>query len=211
MNLPGFGLPDNGCQRVLASDVPRVWQSEALPAADPKFFLRRKSRMALTMYAASIPVFQRVLGNLEVILGKGQAHAESHGIDPLVLTSARLYPDMLPLTAQVFIAADMCKGAAARLSGQEAPAWADEERSFPELIERVARTRAYIATVSPESFEGSETRDIVLKLRTRTLEFKGQDYLTGFVLPNLYFHVATCYGILRHNGVALGKADFLGG
>ena len=166
--------------------------------------------MVLTMYSASVPVFRRVLGNLEGILGKAQAHADTHGIDQLILTNARLYPDMLPLTAQVFIAADMCKGAAARLSGVEAPAFPDVETRFPELLARVARTLEYLEGFNPDQFAGSETRHIVLKLRTRTLEFNGQDYLLNFVLPNLYFHVATCYGILRHSGVALGKADFLG-
>lgn len=166
--------------------------------------------MALTMYAASIPVFQRMLRNLDAILAKGQAHAESHGIDPLVLTSARLYPDMLPLTAQVFIAADMCKGAAARLAGRELPAWPDVETGFIELSTRVQKTLTYLADFRPEDIDGSEAREIVLKLRTRTLEFSGQDYLQHFVLPNMYFHVATCYDILRHNGVVLGKADFIG-
>ena len=166
--------------------------------------------MSFDIYTASLPVFQHALRNLEGILRKAQAHAEAHNIDPLVLTSSRLYPDMLPLTAQVFIASDMCKGAAARLAGQEAPAFADVEKTLLELAERVTKTQTYLADFKPEHFAGSETREIVLKLRTRTLEFSGQDYLTRFVLPNLYFHSATCYGILRHNGVPLGKTDFLG-
>jgi uncharacterized protein len=167
--------------------------------------------MALTMYAASIPVFQRMLRNLDAILAKGQAHAQTQGIDPIVLTSARLYPDMLPLTAQVFIAADMCKGAAARLTGREIPAYPDVETNFTELSARVQKTLGFLAEFRPEDFEGSEAREIVLNLRTRTLEFTGQDYLLHFVLPNMYFHLSTCYDILRHNGVVLGKADFLGG
>ena len=166
--------------------------------------------MSFSMYEASVPVFKRMLGNLDAILLKGQAHAEAHGIDPLVLTSARLYPDMLPLTAQVYIAADIVKGGAARLAGTEAPAFADVEKSLLELSERVQKTITYLDTFVPAQFDGSETRDIVLKLRTRTLEFVGQDYLLNFVLPNMHFHIATCYGLLRHNGVPLGKADFLG-
>lgn len=167
--------------------------------------------MALNMYTASIPLFQRALRNLDAILAKGQAHAQAAGYDPLVLTRARLFPDMLPLTAQVFIAGDTCKGAAARLAGREIPAYADVETSFEELSARVRKTLEFLGEIRPEELEGSETRPIVLKLRTRTLEFNGQDYLHQFVLPNLYFHVTTAYDILRHNGVTLGKADFLGG
>lgn len=166
--------------------------------------------MSFTMHTASIPVFKRMLGNLVELLAKAQAHATEKGFDPLILASARLYPDMLPLSSQVFIAADMCKGAAARLTGTDAPAFADTETTLVELSARVAKTLAYLDTFDASQFEGSESRDIVLKLRTRTLEFKGQDYLLNFVLPNMYFHIATCYGILRHNGVPLGKADFLG-
>ncbi len=166
--------------------------------------------MSLSMYTASVPVFQRMLGNLEAILAKAQTHAEAHGIDPLVLTSARLFPDMLPLTSQVYIAADMCKGAAARLSGTEAPAFADTEKTLVELTDRVARTRAYLAGFTAEQIDGSEKRPIELKTRVRTFHFVGDEYLLHFVLPNLHFHIATCYGLLRHNGVPLGKGDFLG-
>ena len=166
--------------------------------------------MAFNMFAASIPVFRRALHNLDGILVKADAHAQESGIDPLTLTSARLYPDMLPLTSQVFIAADMAKGGAARLAGREAPAYPDVETTFVALSERVRRTIDYLEGFHEDEFVDSETRPIVLKLRTRTLEFQGQEYLQNFVVPNLYFHIATCYGILRHNGVALGKADFLG-
>ncbi len=167
--------------------------------------------MAFTMYAASVPVFKRMLGNLDAILLKAQAHAEAHGIDPLVLSSARLYPDMLPLTSQVYIAADIVKGGAARLAGVDAPVFADTEKSLLELSARVQKTIAFLDTLEADQFTGSESRAIELKLRTRTLEFIGQDYLLNFVLPNMHFHIATCYGLLRHNGVPLGKADFLGG
>lgn len=167
--------------------------------------------MAFNIHAASIPVFQRMLRNLDAILLKAEAHAETQGFDPVVLTTARLYPDMLPLTAQVFIAADTCKGAAARLAGREIPAYPDVETTLGELSGRLRRTLDFLADFRPEEFDGSEARQIVLKLRTRTLEFTGQDYLLHFVLPNLHFHAATAYGILRHNGVPLGKADFLGG
>jgi hypothetical protein len=166
--------------------------------------------MALNMFTASIPVFQRALHNLDGILLKAETHAQESGIDPLVLTSARLYPDMLPLTSQVFIAADMAKGGAARLAGRDAPAYPDVETTFVALSARVRKTIEFLDGFQEDEFVGSDTRHIVLKLRTRTLEFQGQEYLQNFVIPNLYFHIATCYGILRHNGVRLGKADFLG-
>jgi hypothetical protein len=211
MNLPGI-VPDRAVppECFARLERPALIVQDASLAVDPGRFLRSKT-MSLTMYAASIPVFQRMLLNLDAILRKGQAHAEAQGFDPLILASARLYPNMLPLTAQVFIAADMCKGAAARLTGQEAPAFPDSETTLVELSGRVGKTLAYLETFRPAQFEGSEARQIVLNLRTRTLEFVGQAYLTDFVLPNLYFHATTCYGILRHNGVVLGKSDFLGG
>lgn len=167
--------------------------------------------MSLDIAGASLPVFRRTLTALHGVLLKAQAHCEAHGIDPLVLTASRLYPDMLPLTSQVWIACDMAKGAAARLAGFEPPAFPDTEKSLVELADRVQRTLAYLDTVKPEALAGSETREIVLRLRTRTLEFSGQDYLLHFVLPNLFFHATTTYAILRHNGVVLGKVDFLGG
>jgi len=166
--------------------------------------------MTLSMYSASIPAFKRLLNNLDGILAKAESHATEKKLGPTVLTSFRLFPDMLPLTSQVFIATDVCKGAAARLTGQEAPAFADTETTLPELRARIAKTLAYLEDFKPEQFEGAETRHIVLKFGPNSFEFTGHDYLNHFVLPNIYFHATTCYAILRHNGVVLGKADYLG-
>jgi hypothetical protein len=146
--------------------------------------------MANLMYALSAPVFVRMLGNLSGVLAKGAAHAEARKIDPAVLVNARLYPDMLPLSAQVQIAGDHAKGAAARLTGNDPPKYDDNERGFDDLQARLARTIAYVEGFKPEQFDGSDERTIML--------------------PNFYFHVTTAYDILRHNGVEIGKRDFTG-
>lgn len=166
--------------------------------------------MSLSMYPASAPCFARALRNLSAILDKAQAHCTERKIDPLVLTGARLYPDMLPFTRQITIACDNAKGAVARLAGVENPKHDDTEKSFDELKQRIARTLEFIDGVKPEQIDGSEQRDVTLKLGGRDVHFKGQDYLLGFALPNFYFHVVTAYAILRHNGVPLGKTDYLG-
>jgi len=166
--------------------------------------------MSISMYSASIPSFKRLLKNLDAILVKAESYAEEKKLGPTVLTSFRLFPDMLPLTSQIFIATDICKGAAARLTGQEAPVFADTETTFPELRARITKTLEYLEGFKPEQFEGAETRHIVLKFGPNSFEFTGHDYLVNFVLPNIYFHATTCYAMLRHNGVVLGKADFLG-
>lgn len=162
------------------------------------------------MYDASIPVLKHFLGNLSGLLDKAVIHADARKIDHDVLLNARLFPDMFPLTRQVQIASDQAKGAAARLAGVEVPKFEDDEASFSDLQARIAKTIAFLDTISPEQLQGSEDRDIVLALRDRTLEFKGQQYLLAWVLPNFYFHVTTAYAILRHNGVEIGKKDFLG-
>jgi hypothetical protein len=167
--------------------------------------------MPISMSQASVPRFAQMLRNLSAILAKAQAHCEARKIDPLVLTSARLYPDMFPLARQVQIACDSAKGAAARLAGVEAPKHEDTEKTFEELQARIGRTLDFIASVKPAQIDGSEEREVVLKLRGRDVPFKGVQYLLGFAWPNFYFHVTTAYAILRHNGVELGKADFLGG
>lgn len=167
--------------------------------------------MSLSMYEASIPVFTRMLGNLSVILDKAAAHAEVQGIDPGVFICARLAPDMFPLARQVQIATDSVKGCAARLAELEVPAFADTEASFPELQERIARTLGFIREIRPEKLEGSAARTVVLKMRGNEVSFTGQDFLLNFSLPNFYFHLTTAYNILRHNGVKIGKMDFLGG
>jgi uncharacterized protein len=166
--------------------------------------------MPISMYQASVPVFQRTLGALDKILDKAAAYAEERKIDPAVLVGARLYPDMFPLSRQVQIATDHAKGASARLAGLPVPSFEDAEKSFPELKARIAKTLAFIATVKPEQIDGSEGRDITLKAGPRELSFKGQEYLLFFALPNFYFHATTAFGILRHNGVPIGKLDFLG-
>lgn len=167
--------------------------------------------MTLTMYQASAPRFAAMLKNLSAILDKAAAHAEARKIDPLVLTAARLYPDMFPLSRQVQIACDGAKGAMARLAGVEIPKHEDTEKSFEELKARIAKTVAFIESFQPAQVDGTEDRDIVLKLRGKDVSFKGMPYLLGFAYPNFYFHVTTAYAILRHNGVELGKGDFLGG
>ena len=166
--------------------------------------------MALSMYDFSIPVLKQALGSLAVILRKAADHAESRKIDPAVLISARLFPDMFALAKQVQIATDQAKGCAARLAGIDIPSFEDNETTFGELQARIEKTIAFLDSVKAQQIDGSETRDIVLQLRERTVEFKGQDYLLKWVMPNFYFHVTTAYNILRHNGVEIGKRDSLG-
>lgn len=166
--------------------------------------------MTLTMYEASVPVFVRMLGQLSQMLDKAEAYATAKKIDPLTLTGARLYPDMFPLTRQVQIACDFSKGACARLAGREVPNWPDTEKTIPELKARIQKTLDFVAGFKPADIDGSENRDIKLKVGGQDMSFKGQHYLTYFVLPNLYFHAATAYGILRHNGLEIGKSDFMG-
>jgi uncharacterized protein len=166
--------------------------------------------MNISMYQASAPRFANTLRNLSAILDKAQAHAEARKIDPLVLTASRLYPDMLALARQVQIACDNAKGAVARLAGVEVPRHEDTEQSFAELGARIAKTVAFIETLKPAQIEGSEDRDITLKLGQREVQWKGMQYLLGFALPNFYFHVVTAYDILRHNGVELAKRDYIG-
>jgi hypothetical protein len=166
--------------------------------------------MSLSIYQASVPVFVRMLDNLSKILDLAVQYAEEKKIDPSVLINARLAPDMYPLSRQVQIATDMAKGCAARLAGLEVPVYEDNETTFPELQERIAKTLAFIQSVSADQIDGSEERHITLKLRSREVSFTVQPYLLHFVLPNFYFHVTTAYAILRHNGLAIGKMDFIG-
>ena len=166
--------------------------------------------MAISMYQASAPRFAHALKSLSAILGKAQAHCEARKIDPLVLTGSRLYPDMFALARQVQIACDSAKGAVARLAGVEIPKHEDTEKSFEELQARIAKTLDFIAGVKAAQVDGSEDKEIIIKLRGKDTSFKGMPYLLGFAWPNFYFHVTTAYNILRHNGVELGKSDFLG-
>ncbi len=166
--------------------------------------------MTISMYQAAIPPMVRALNNLAVILEKGEASAIARKIDPSVLIADRLYPDMLPLVKQVQIASDIARRGAARLAGVEAPSLEDTETSFPELIARLKTTTAYLETLTPAQIDGTETKAIVLPIGKTTMNFEGLPYLIGFVLPNVYFHITTAYNILRHNGVEIGKQDFLG-
>ena len=165
--------------------------------------------MSLSMYQASVPVFQRTLGALDKILDKAATYASERGIEPAVLLGARLYPDMFALTRQVQIATDHAKGASARLAGAPVPSFEDNEKTIAELKARIGKTLDFIGTFKAAQIVGSEGRDISLNAGPRELTFKGQDYLLFFALPNFYFHAATAFGILRHNGVSIGKLDFL--
>jgi hypothetical protein len=166
--------------------------------------------MSITMYQSSVPQFVHMLGNLKAILEKGAAYAAAKKIDESVLVGARLFPDMFPLTVQVQIAADFARGTAARLAGVEPPKVEDNEKNFAELIARVDNAIAYVRTFTAAQIDGSETRQVTRTIRGTPKTFTGQDYLIKFALPNFYFHLATTYAILRHNGVEVGKGDFLG-
>ena len=161
--------------------------------------------MAYDIYDASIPPLIHMLGSLKAILAKGEAHG---GIDP---AEARLASDMLPLKAQVYIATDGAKGCGGRMAGVEIPKYEDTEVTFGELQARVAKTIAFLQSLDRKSFAGAEGKEIVLKFGPKTFEFTGATYVGQFVLPNVYFHIATAYGILRNAGVVLGKSDYLGG
>ncbi|MDE2250049.1 MAG: DUF1993 domain-containing protein [Gammaproteobacteria bacterium] len=166
--------------------------------------------MSISMYQASAPVFDRSLGNLTAILTKAAAWAEGRKINPAVLLAARLAPDMFPLTRQIQIACDFAKGTCARLAAVEPPRFEDNEASFDDFQARIASTRRFVATLTPAQIDGSETRQINVKAGQRELSFKGLAYLTGYALPNFYFHYTTAYAILRHNGLELSKPDFIG-
>jgi hypothetical protein len=166
--------------------------------------------MAISMYQASVPVFIRMLTNLNGVLEKGAAHAQAKKIEEAVLLSARLYPDMLAFTRQVQIACDFARGTGARLAGKEPPAFDDTEKSFAELAVRVDRSVDYLRTLSAGDIDGSEGREIVRPIRGESKKFTGLNYLLQFALPNFFFHATTAYAILRHNGVEIGKADFIG-
>ncbi len=167
--------------------------------------------MSISMYAASLPLLKQLLRSLDAVLGKAAVHAREKNIDPVVLLQARLYPDMLPLTKQVQIASDNAKGIAARLAGIDIPSFADTEQTFEELHARIAKTLDFLDTVKPDQVNGSEDREVVVyKGAPYEMQLQGQNYLVHFGLPNFLFHVTTAYAILRHNGVVIGKDDFIG-
>lgn len=166
--------------------------------------------MSITMYQATIPVFIRMLNNISAVLKKAVIYAETKNIDPSVLINARLAPDMFALGRQIQIATDTAKGCAARLAGVEIPVYTDTESTFTELDERIAKTINFLNSVTPAQIDGSEQKDIMLKIRGEEIHFAGLIYVTGFALPNFYFHISMTYAILRHNGLDIGKRDYLG-
>ena len=166
--------------------------------------------MKITLYEACVPTITRALNNLAGVLEKASAHAEAKKIEPAALLGSRLFPDMFTLSRQVQIASDISKGGAARLAQVEAPAFEDNEATFAQLIERCRKTVAYLETLKPEQFDGAEDRTVTWKTRTAERSMQGTPYLFNHVLPNVFFHTTTAYDILRHNGVEIGKQDFLG-
>jgi hypothetical protein len=166
--------------------------------------------VAISIYDQFVPVFSHMLSALDKVLAKAEADAAARKIDLDVFVNSRLAPDMLPLVRQIQIMTDQAKGCASRLAGQDPPKWADDEKTFADLHARVAKTIAHLKTFKPEQFEGAQTRAIELKFPNGTFNFNGKDYLLNFVIPNFYFHYTTAYAILRHNGVPIGKGDFLG-
>jgi hypothetical protein len=166
--------------------------------------------MTLSMYQASVPAFTQMLGSLAGILTKAEAHATAKKIDPAVLLGARLFPDMLPFTRQIQLTCDFAKNTTARLAGQEPPKWEDKESSFAELQARIGKTLDFLKGYKPAQIDGAEERDVTIPIGGNPTTFKGQRYLVGFALPNFYFHLSAAYAILRHNGIEVGKRDYLG-
>jgi uncharacterized protein len=166
--------------------------------------------MVISMYQASAPRLINILGNLSNILDKAQAHVDAKKLDSATLTTYRLFPDMLPMKSQVQIACDTAKGVVARLAGVEIPVYEDNEQTLVDLKARIAKTIAFIQTVTPGQIDGTEDKEIVTKRGDKETRYKGMQFLLGHALPNVYFHVTTAYNILRHNGIEIGKRDYLG-
>ena len=166
--------------------------------------------MSVSLYEASIPTFLHTLRNLKALLEKGSAHAEARKYDPNLLAATRLTADMLPLARQIQIASDAAKGAAARLTGTEPPKFEDNETTIAELIARIVKTIDYLQGFKPEQFAGAEERAITIKTPRNTFNFNGLNFLRHWALPNLFFHSTVAYSLLRHGGVEIGKADYLG-
>jgi uncharacterized protein len=186
----------------------------AYPASGsmPAYFVSEvETKVAIEIYDQTVPVFRHMMAALDGLLRKAEADAEARNIDPQVFLQGRLAPDMLPFTRQIQIATDQVKGGLSRLAGLESPKWPDDEQTFADLHARIDKAVQYAKSFEPKQFDGAETRNIELKFPNATLEFRGKDYLLSFVLPNLYFHITTAYLILRHNGVQIGKRDFMGG
>lgn len=166
--------------------------------------------MTISMYQASVPRFVNILGNFSNILDKTQTHIDAKKLSDASLTAFRLFPDMLPMATQVQIACDTAKGVVARLAGVDIPAFEDNEKTIAELKARVAKTIAFIQTITPEQIDGTEDKAIVTKRGEKETHYKGMQFLLGHAIPNFYFHITTTYAMLRHNGVEIGKRDFLG-
>jgi uncharacterized protein len=165
--------------------------------------------MAISIYDIAVPVFRQHLDALDAIIDKLAAHAAARKIEPSVFLTARLYPDMFAFTRQVQIATDAAKGAAARLSGQAIPSYPDTETTIPELKERIAKTLAYVGSINPEQMQGADTKRLTIKIGPNELELTGLDFLLHHALPNFFFHCTTAYDILRHNGLEIGKRDYM--
>ncbi len=166
--------------------------------------------MTISMYQASLPRFINILGNLSAILDKTQAHVDAKKLDETALTGFRIYPDMLPMARQIMIATDTAKGLAARLAGVEIPVYEDTEKTLAELKARIAKTVAYLQSFKPAQIDGTEDKEIVIKRGDKETRYTGMQFMLGHAVPNFYFHVTTTYAILRHNGVEIGKRDYLG-
>jgi uncharacterized protein len=164
----------------------------------------------MSFYDASVPAFQQILGSLQGILTKAEAHCTAKKIAPEVLLGARLYPDMLPLSKQIQLASDFAAKGCARLTHSEVPTTPDTEKTFEELKQRLAKASDYLKTLKPEQFEGADTKEVTFPVGPNTMTLTGRQFLNRFTFPNFYFHAATAHGILRHNGVEIGKRDFLG-
>jgi hypothetical protein len=164
----------------------------------------------MSFYDASVPAFQQILGSLQGILTKAEAHCTAKKIAPEVLLGARLYPDMLPLSKQIQLASDFAAKGCARLTHSEVPTNPDTEKTFEELRQRLAKASDYLKTFKPAQFEGADTKEVTFPVGPNTMTLTGQQFLNRFTFPNFYFHAATAHGILRHNGVEIGKRDFLG-
>ena len=167
--------------------------------------------MAISMYQASVPQFQKMLGNLSAILKKGEEYVQAKKLEDAVLTGSRLFPDMFALARQVQIACDQVKNGMARLAGVEPPRFEDTEVTFAQLQERITKTLAFIDGLKPAQVDGTEAKEIKFSIKEWHFEFVGEQYLLTWIIPNFYFHITTAYNLLRHNGVEIGKADYLGG
>jgi uncharacterized protein len=164
----------------------------------------------MSFYDATVPAFLQILGSLSGLLTKAEAHCTAKNIQPDVLLSARLYPDMLPLSKQIQLASDFAAKSCARVTHSDVPSTPDTEKTFEELRQRLAKTIDYLKGYKPAQFDDADTRDVTFPAGPNTMTLKGQQFISHFAFPNFYFHAATAHGILRHNGVEIGKRDFLG-